>query len=357
MKALTLFAFLSLLMACHDGKQRIPEQSAIKRVVAPVYFHADTIGISLADYFSEPGKIKKISASDGLVVLRKGFHGLQVLVKDTIKPLFNLRVKYEDYNYDIPVIREGRTPSGDSLRLTTDVLKADTIYLTCSSPMSFCTAYIDNYKLDDRQLVSASTRIGIVLPEDAAVLENAELRIWASDGKYVSNGMVLPLKNGRLATHSGDLDSSDIRVASWRLKIGCYDEVNDPAGNELVRLLSYPVGYGDSLCLSAPRPTGDNSPLTERKNTDCFKHHMAAMFGDHIALRSDKQVSAYLRTYFGKEIIVVKNKAKEAMTFKLDLPRKYRETGFKSLSGNRFSYDNARLITDVSANSVEVIYN
>lgn len=357
MKALTLFAFLSLLMACHNGKQRIPEQSAIKRVVAPVYFHADTIGISLEDYFSEPGKIKKVSASEGLLVLRKGFHGLKVLVKDTIKPLFNLRVKYEDYYYDFPIIRKGRIPAGDSLKLTTDVLKADTIYLTCSSSMSFCTAYIDNYKLDDRQLVSTSTRLGIVLPEDAAVLENAELRIWVSDGKFVSNGMILPLKNGRLVTHSGDLDSSDIRVASWRLKIGCYDEVNDPIGNELAKLLSCPVGYGDSLYLSASLPTEDRISLTERKNMDCFGHHMAAMFGDYIALRSDKQVSAYLRSYFGKEIIVIKNKAKEAMTFKLDLPRKYRETGFKSLFGNRFSYDNARLITDVSANSAEVIFN
>lgn len=357
MKALTLFAVLSLLMACHDGKQRIPEQSAIKRVVAPVYFHADTIGISLGDYFSEPGKIKKISTSDGLVVLRKGFHELEVLVKDTIKPLFNLCVKYEDYYYDFPVIRKDRVLSGDSLKLSTDVLTGDTIYLTCSSPMSIWTAYIDNHKLDDRQLVSSSTRLGIVLPEEAAVLENAELRIWVSDGKFVSNGMVLPLKNGRLVTHSGDLDSSDIRVASWRLKIGCYDDVKDPTGNELVKLLSCPVGYGDSLYLSAPHATKDSISSTERKNTDCFGHHMAAMFGDYIALRSDKQVSAYLRSYFGKEIIVVKNKAKEAMIFKLDLPRKYRETGFKSLSGNRFSYDNARLITDVSANSAEVIYN
>lgn len=358
MKALTLFAFLSLLTACQYGKLKIPGQPAIKSVVAPFYFQADTIGIPLKDYFPDPAKIKKINVSDGLtLVQRKGFHNAEVLVSDTIYPIFNICVKYEDYCYDFPVIREDRLQAGDSLNLTTDVLKGDTIYLVCSSAVNFWTAYIDNYKLDERHLASSSTRLGIVLPEEVSVLEFAELRVWASDGEYVSNGMVLPLKNGRLVTHSSDLDSLDFRMAGWRQRMRSYDDTRDSTGKELVKLLSCPVAPGDSLYMSYSLPSEDNSSNAERKCTDCLMYHMALIYGDYFALRSDNLVSAYLRSYFGKEVVVVKNKAKEAMTFKLDLPRKYRETGFKSLSGNRFSYDNSRLITDVSANGAEVIYN
>ena len=47
----------------------------------------------------------------------------------------------------------------------------------------------------------------------------------------------------------------------------------------------------------------------------------------------------------------------EYPSLKLDLPEMKREENFSSLFGNRFSYDNSKIILDVPAYGVEIIYN
>ncbi len=84
---------------------------------------------------------------------------------------------------------------------------------------------------------------------------------------------------------------------------------------------------------------------------------MALLYGDFIPLRVEDAVYAYLRSYFGEDVVVVFNKKPEAVTLKLDMPQRRREGGFKSLFGNRFSYANSKLIVDVPGNGVEIIYN
>lgn len=61
--------------------------------------------------------------------------------------------------------------------------------------------------------------------------------------------------------------------------------------------------------------------------------------------------------FFGKNVLVVFNKGKETVSLKLDLPEMKREENFSSLFGNRFSYDNSKIILDVPAYGVEIIYN
>lgn len=74
-------------------------------------------------------------------------------------------------------------------------------------------------------------------------------------------------------------------------------------------------------------------------------------------LRVEKQIYAYIRSFFGKNVLVVFNKGKETVSLKLDLPEMKREENFSSLFGNRFSYDNSKIILDVPAYGVEIIYN
>ena len=69
------------------------------------------------------------------------------------------------------------------------------------------------------------------------------------------------------------------------------------------------------------------------------------------------QQNAYIRSFFGKNVLVVFNKGKETVSLKLDLPEMKREENFSSLFGNRFSYDNSKIILDVPAYGVEIIYN
>ena len=85
--------------------------------------------------------------------------------------------------------------------------------------------------------------------------------------------------------------------------------------------------------------------------------HMALLYGDFIPLRVEKQIYAYIRSFFGKNVLVVFNKGKETVSLKLDLPEMKREENFSSLFGNRFSYDNSKIILDVPAYGVEIIYN
>ena len=85
--------------------------------------------------------------------------------------------------------------------------------------------------------------------------------------------------------------------------------------------------------------------------------HMASLYGDFIPLRVEKQIYAYIRSFFGKNVLVVFNKGKETVSLKLDLPEMKREENFSSLFGNRFSYDNSKIILDVPAYGVEIIYN
>lgn len=95
---------------------------------------------------------------------------------------------------------------------------------------------------------------------------------------------------------------------------------------------------------------------TARLNT-FRRESMALMFGDFIPLRVENKVYAYLRSYFGEDVIVIFNKGKENVTLRFDLPQRERKGTFKSLFGGRFSYDNSKLIADVPANGVEIIYN
>lgn len=355
MKGFILLIFLSLIMSCQNGEMRIPEHPAMKGLALPLYLSTDSLRIHLQDYFPVPAKVKKIHLSEGLDMVRDKEQGtLDIFITDTTRNLFNIRMKYEDYTYDIPVIREDRT--GDSLQILTDEWRDDTVFLCSSAPVEEWVVYFDNYKLNDEALIASDSCLGILLPAAASLLDFAELRVWASDGKYVTHCRSIPVRKGKLILEVTDLDSLDTRVIAWNQKIMCYNVMKDTAREELVELLSNSA-KAFTIPADSCRISLDSVDVQNRKYVECFLNNLALMYGDYIPLRSGKGIFAYLRSYFGKEVIVVVNKEKETTTFKLDLPRKFRETDFKSLENNRFSYDNAKLILDVPANRAEVIYN
>lgn len=179
---------------------------------------------------------------------------------------------------------------------------------------------------------------------------------------------------------AGDVSfNEDSKAAGWIRKVGERNPSDVTAYDKLLQLIAFNttipgvpvIYYGDEIGM-----TGGNDPDNRRmmrfedlskeeqavkektKLLNNFRRRsMALMYGDFIPLRVEKDIYAYLRSYFGEDAVVVFNKGKEAATLKLDLPAVDRKGTFVSLFGGRFSYDNSKLIVDVPANGVEVIYN
>lgn len=179
---------------------------------------------------------------------------------------------------------------------------------------------------------------------------------------------------------AGDVSfEEDSKAAGWMRRIGERKPSDVTAYDKLVQLMAFNatipgvpvIYYGDEIGM-----TGGNDPdnrrmmrfdqLSEEEKAvkektarlNVFRRNsMALMYGDFVPLRVEDEVYAYLRSYFGEDVVVVFNKGAEATTLKIDLPPRDRKGTFHALFGGRFSYDNSKLIVDVSANGVEIIYN
>lgn len=179
---------------------------------------------------------------------------------------------------------------------------------------------------------------------------------------------------------AGDIRfTEDSKVAGWTRKIGERKPSDEKAYDKLVQLIAFNatipgipvIYYGDEIGM-----TGGNDPdnrrmmrfdglseeeqMVKEKTTKLNKfrrNSMALMYGDFVPLRVEDKVYAYLRSYFGEDVVVIFNKREEEITLKLDLPQRDRRGTFKSMFGSRFSYDNSKLIVDVPGNGVEVFYN
>lgn len=84
---------------------------------------------------------------------------------------------------------------------------------------------------------------------------------------------------------------------------------------------------------------------------------MPLICGDYLTLREDKNIYAYLRSYFEQEVVVVLNREEVSRIIKLDLPPCPRQREFRCLLGGRFSCDNSSIIVEVPAQGVSVICN
>ncbi len=118
------------------------------------------------------------------------------------------------------------------------------------------------------------------------------------------------------------------------------------------------VQVGDRYIYFAGQ-NGKDTIFRERCNdlNDLKHNSMPLMYGDFIPLRIEDHIYAYLRSYFGKSVVVVFNKKAEKVTLKLDLPEVKRDSTFRSLFHSRFSYNNSKLILDVPAHGAEIVYN
>lgn len=355
MKAWIVFVFLFVVAGCGKHKMQIPADPAIPHVVEPIYLQNDTVGLVLGEYFLYPEKVKKINLSDGLGMIRDKDHQvLRLWAEDTVKSFFNISFHYENYTYDIPVICQDRVLKEDSLQILTDEMRGDSIYLRSSALVERWFVYLENYKLKDRWLHKEPERLGFVIPLGTESLNYGVIRIWAVNPEGVAREVVLPFSKGKLVVDTGGLNLQDSLAIRWEQRLREYDLSRDTNCMELVDLLMYksagPVNAGKRWFAA------DSVNQQNQLYLDSIYSSMALRYGDYILLRKDKNIYAYLRCYFDREWIIIANRSQETMTLKLDLPRRNRTTEFNSFFGNRFSYDNSRLIVDVPARRAEVIY-
>ena len=419
MKVFISILIVVSLCSCHSGGIEIPPQPAFSHALRPIHLTpGDTTKINLSDYFSDLSDLTKISGSKNLEILHEtDSSDLYLIPRAEISPLSNLTFRYKDFNYDIPLLTNHQQ-AGTQFMIYTDKIEGDTLFLRSNRSVEKWIVYIDNYRLRKKLLISDTNQIGIILPPQIAQLKYSVLRVWASDGKNVSNDVYVPLKGKQairaihwpdslreqnfLPLNVQDIDTTINRTAGrvfvrhsekfTRLhqllsemqgkygvhndkryiltesknKIPGFQVADSSTYSKLLQLWTFHATIpgnpelcpADSLLIPA-NPHDDILTLKDNitQLNNLAGNNMALIFGDFIPLRVEDRIYAYMRSYFGQEVIVIFNKNTEAITLKLDLPEVKRNEDFKALFDNRFSYDNSRLLLDVPALGVEVIYN
>lgn len=215
MKTYSLLLLVLILHACGTNKPELPPVSAVYDLASPVRIYSDSVRLILQDYFLQPEKIKKISVEGAFSLTWTNGDSEAVLVcGDTAgKRLGNLRVHYEGYDYDIPVLMF-RKPSEEKLRIYTERFSADTVFLGSSAPVNTWQVYLQNQKLNPQYLKGAEKQMAVVIPASAANQRRTHLRIWAEDEKALSNDILIPLENGHVVTNAAQLNRFDKRAST-----------------------------------------------------------------------------------------------------------------------------------------------
>ena len=116
MRILIPFIILSCIVCCRTKELRIPDQPGLSH---------------LKDYFLYPEKIKKITPFAGVKLYwDKTASTLGVIAGDSGVLLSGMNIRYEGYDYQIPVMR----PNPDAgFYIGTDEVRGDTFFLQSTS--------------------------------------------------------------------------------------------------------------------------------------------------------------------------------------------------------------------------------
>jgi cyclomaltodextrinase / maltogenic alpha-amylase / neopullulanase len=88
------------------------------------------------------------------------------------------------------------------------------------------------------------------------------------------------------------------------------------------------------------------------------RENMALTYGDLFVIHNDENVFAYVRSYFGKNVIVVfkKNNSKLA-NMSIEVPETFRIANAQHVIGNGIQYNNGTITFSVAGSSeFEVFY-
>ena len=417
MKTYFIIALVIFLYSCQPANMKIPSSPLFGTPVGPIWWEKDTISVHLTDYIPDLSLLKKVSTSKNVKIVYSTDSILFLTPAGQTIPLGNLTFRYEGFDYDIPLLTKPKDEKNLPIIFTADIAN-DTIFLQSDRPVEKWAVYIQNYKLKDKYLFPQGQGLGITLPIEMKEVKSSILRAWAMNEAGVSNEIYIPLIKNKVVkdlplldsipalkckktnfTYRDSLTGKDITKIFFR-KYDKFSQLHHlvtesqkeqginhyPYRTLLAKDYKVPMHLAiDSTTIgrfiqlwachiSLPGvpeicpPDSLRIPIKNQEDLEMIRQQMTKLnhlyqnsfslqHGEFIPLRVEGEVYAYMRTYFGKEVIVVFNKNKETVTLKLDLPNIKREENFKALFDNRFSYNNSKLILDVPDNGVEVIYN
>ncbi|MCM1170341.1 MAG: alpha-amylase family glycosyl hydrolase, partial [Bacteroides sp.] len=208
---------LFLLSACGHKEVVLPETPGIYDLASPVRLSSDTTKVLLADYFLFPEKVKKVKVSSGLKVLWSDDRKELMLIREgAVEPMGNLRLTYEGYVYDIPVINPTMLVAGETDKapeIYTDRVDGDTVWLQSRNPVKEWLVYLQNHRLGERYFIRRADSTGILIPAAAAKVRRSEMRVWAINGYGVSNDIFIPLEYGKVILDASLLNRFDKRAS------------------------------------------------------------------------------------------------------------------------------------------------
>lgn len=208
-----LLGLLVVLVSCGRKEVVLPDVSGIYDLASPVRLNPDTTVVFMSDYFLSPEKVKKVQTSSGLKAEWSGDRQVLKLIRQgEMLPMENLRLTYEGYTYDIPLIGASRE-ADKAPEIYTDSLGGDTVWLRSRNPVKEWLVYLQNQRLGERYFVRHADRTGILIPKAAAKVRRSEMRVWAVNAYGVSNDIFIPLEYGRVVLDASQLDRFDKRAS------------------------------------------------------------------------------------------------------------------------------------------------
>ena len=175
--------------------------------------NSDTTTVFMSDYFLFPEKVKKVQTSSGLKAEWSDDRQVLKLIRQgEVEPMENLRLTYEGYVYDIPLIGDSRE-ADKAPEIYTDSLSGDTIWLQSRNPVKAWLVYLQNQRLGEHYIVRHADKTGILIPKAATKVKRSEMRVWAINAYGVSNDIFIPLEYGRVILDASQLDRFDKRAS------------------------------------------------------------------------------------------------------------------------------------------------
>jgi cyclomaltodextrinase len=85
--------------------------------------------------------------------------------------------------------------------------------------------------------------------------------------------------------------------------------------------------------------------------------NLALVYGDFATLKVSEKVYVYIRSYFGKAVVVIFNKDKSSRKIEFELPGRFMESAFTAQFGTPFVVEKGKASLDLTGNSFEILLN
>ncbi len=201
-RLLVLMSASLLFFACKPNKPQLRSQANPIPVESlglsyPIMVADTGTSVFVLDYLPTGVKLDSMRASDGFKVSISGDSSSLNITGGTDKGIGVLSLYTQGYPYEI-LLRSTRLQAlqsdSGSLRLVSKNFKDGTLNIEAVGSASQVLAFWNNEQVALEE--TAKGQYSLSVPADAKGMKRSWLRVYASDGKAMSNDVLVPLENG-----------------------------------------------------------------------------------------------------------------------------------------------------------------